>query len=168
MNPTDVLFSRFIRARDGGCIMVTLGYDPQNCWGELQAAHLISRRFKAVRWDERNAVALCAGHHDYYTRHPRAWHSWRLEFLGAGRFADLLHTAYHGPRPDEKAIRADLRKRLRSLLAGWSAMTQNVSSTNDEAEAGLLILDDLDRGNLPNETRDAIRKWYEEVVRSRG
>lgn len=111
MNRTDVLFSKFIRARDGFCQSTGSGA----CWGDLECAHILSRRFKAVRWDLTNAVALCAGHHDWYTRHPLAWNDWRIAYLGAGRFADLLHRAYHGPKPDEKAIAADLRKKLRNV-----------------------------------------------------
>ena len=112
MNRTDLLFSKFIRARDGWCVIAKQNGDPSSCWGELQCAHVLSRRFKSTRWDPTNAVALCAGHHDWYTRHPLAWNDWRMNYLGAGRFADLLHRAYHGPKPDEKMIREDLRRRL--------------------------------------------------------
>lgn len=123
MNQTDVLFSRYIRARDGGiCQAGALserGQELKDCWGELECAHLISRRYKATRWDYQtpNAVTLCAGHHDYYTRHPLAWTAWRTEYLGALNMTRLWEKALNGEVPNahaEKQIRAELARKLKA------------------------------------------------------
>jgi hypothetical protein len=51
------------------------------CGGPLQCAHLFSRRYRNVRWDHRNAVPLCAGHHWYFDNHPIEKDDIMLEWL---------------------------------------------------------------------------------------
>jgi hypothetical protein len=69
---TDAAFSRYIRERDGECKVRT--WFPQiECNGNLQAAHVVSRRYRAIRWDPANCVAACAAHHLYGTHHPIEW-----------------------------------------------------------------------------------------------
>jgi hypothetical protein len=46
------------------------------CNGELQCAHIIRRRYFALRWDEANALSLCAAHHLYWTHHQLEWEAW--------------------------------------------------------------------------------------------
>ncbi len=43
------------------------------CEGRLQCAHLLSRRYLALRWDNANAMPLCGAHHLYFTHHPLEW-----------------------------------------------------------------------------------------------
>ena len=61
-NKADRLFSLYIRARDKCCVKCGR---TQN----LQCAHVFSRSYLKVRFDPRNAVALCAGCHKYLTHH---------------------------------------------------------------------------------------------------
>lgn len=63
-------FAVFIRSR-GAC--QAAGLDEIRCAGHLQCAHIESRGFHALRWDEMNALALCGGHHAFYTNHPFLW-----------------------------------------------------------------------------------------------
>lgn len=79
MKQADVLFSRFIRERDGTCQAAGVGPD---CSGNLQCAHIISRSYKSIRTDERNALCLCAAHHTYYTHRPLEWEDWVRESFG--------------------------------------------------------------------------------------
>ena len=67
----DKLFSEKIR-KQGWCTFD--GVDDVKCGGSLQCAHIIGRANFRLRWDERNAFCLCAGHHTYYTNHPWEWH----------------------------------------------------------------------------------------------
>ncbi len=67
----DRAFSLYIRKRDGACR--ACGYNWPN---ELQCAHVWSRRYYAIRFDERNAVALCRGCHIKFTHSPAAWDVW--------------------------------------------------------------------------------------------
>jgi hypothetical protein len=71
----DSLFSAYIRERDQGCRAYGTNSGPQ-CSGYLQCAHIISRRYRAVRWDEDNAVTLCAAHHMFWTHRPLEWIVW--------------------------------------------------------------------------------------------
>ena len=66
----DKLFSELIRQK-GFCILK--GIDSVSCNGNMQCAHIIGRANHALRWDLKNALCLCAGHHIYYTSHPWEW-----------------------------------------------------------------------------------------------
>ena len=65
------------RADDAfGIVVRSVGYcesDRPEHKGNLQCAHLISRSYKVIRTDQRNALCLCAGCHMYYTNHPLEW-----------------------------------------------------------------------------------------------
>lgn len=94
----DRRFSLFIRQRDGKCLIPT----DKPCVGPLQCCHLLSRRFGATRYDERNAVAGCAGHHAYWTVNPDRWaaflDTWpRLKFL---TLHELRQRAFSGDPMD--------------------------------------------------------------------
>lgn len=41
--------------------------------GCIQCAHLVTRGRRSVRWDETNAMPLCAGAHKWFTHNPGAW-----------------------------------------------------------------------------------------------
>lgn len=65
------------------------------CKGPLQCAHIFSRRYHAVRWNEVNALSLCAGHHTYWTHRPDEWWIWIHEnFPGRLRY---LREVYRDP-----------------------------------------------------------------------
>lgn len=67
MHAADVLFARSVRER-GPCFLLGPA-----CHGPTQCAHVVSRRYRATRWDPDNAVPLCATHHLVYTGQPVAW-----------------------------------------------------------------------------------------------
>ena len=85
MERADKSFSKYIRNRDGCC---------QKCGTTefLQCAHIISRSYKAIRVDERNAVALCRSEHTYFTHRPLEWVEW-VEDNYPGRWAELKKEA---------------------------------------------------------------------------
>jgi 5-methylcytosine-specific restriction endonuclease McrA len=64
----DVLFSKWIRNRDGKCMKCG------RTDGGLQCAHIAGRRSLAGRWNEKNAITLC------YFCHLRWSHQNPLEF----------------------------------------------------------------------------------------
>lgn len=106
-NRADKLFSQLIRARDKCCLKCGTTED-------LQCAHIIGRSYKAVRWDEANAIALCRSDHLYYTHRPLEW----IDFIGETRFFELkrLAQAPH-PRPDYETLNNQLEKRLQEVSA---------------------------------------------------
>lgn len=95
----DVLFSKIIRSQ-GLC--EADGYGGRRCAGRLETAHIISRRYNAVRTDTRNAFCLCSGHHFWFGSHPREFSrfisdTWAQEYydqiyqksLSPAKFKDL-------------------------------------------------------------------------------
>lgn len=64
----DRLFSLAVRSI-GYC--EAEGWDDIKCSSQLQAMHIISRKYNATRCDFRNAFCGCAAHHRYFTDHPR-------------------------------------------------------------------------------------------------
>lgn len=105
----DRLFSLAVRSV-GVCQIAT----QTPCRGSLQCCHLISRRYHAVRWDRRNAVAGCAAHHQYWTAHPLEWdHFCATLFVTVGRWDALKHVALFSDPPDL----ADVLQELRAVAA---------------------------------------------------
>lgn len=71
----DALFSLRVRERDGVCLVCG---KTEN----LQCAHLISRTYKHLRWDERNAITLCYKHHIHWAhKEPLEFAAWVEEKL---------------------------------------------------------------------------------------
>lgn len=99
----DTIFGRIIRSR-GAC---------ENCGRTtgLQAAHGFSRRYRAVRWDERNCFCLDAGCHLYYTMRPLEWDDWMRERLGIDLYYELRLLATTGRNPDLDETLASLKAR---------------------------------------------------------
>jgi hypothetical protein len=120
----DVLFSRLVRDRDHCCLMCG---SPNN----LQAAHIWSRRYRALRWRFENCITLDAACHMRMTLDPAAWAEWcegqffcnqnGLHGNTEGFFCKEAHTFWDYPTlrhralfdPPEKA--ADALERLKAL-----------------------------------------------------
>lgn len=70
-NKADRLFSAKVRGI-GFCQLRAL-FPAIECNGNLQCCHIVSRRYKALRWEAVNALSGCAAHHLYATHHPLEW-----------------------------------------------------------------------------------------------
>lgn len=46
------------------------------CSGALEAAHVVPRRHRSVRWDPANGRALCRAHHAFFTVNEKQWRDW--------------------------------------------------------------------------------------------
>jgi hypothetical protein len=114
-NKADALFSQIVRLRDGGLCRGT--NDDSECSGVLQCAHVWGRRYLSVRFDERNAVALCAGHHVYFTHNPFEWYEFMEQRLGKREWVLLRERALFGAQPDYGEILPRLQARLEELEA---------------------------------------------------
>jgi hypothetical protein len=109
MNATkraDALFSAAIRAR-GKCELAPMRPETK-CSGVLQTCHLISRRYRAIRWSELNAMAGCQAHHMYFTHHPLEWDEALLKALGAHAYQGLRDLALSGKAQDPLEVIARL------------------------------------------------------------
>lgn len=104
-NKADKLFSLAVRDRAGN--------QCQNCGGvyRVQCAHIVSRRYGAVRWALDNAVCLCAKCHMKFTHDPLGWDDWVNERYGPGRLEQLKLRARQGvAKIDLEAVIASLEK----------------------------------------------------------
>lgn len=63
----------------------------------LQAAHVISRKYTATRWDLRNGFCMCVGCHHWGHMNPAEWGLWIIEMLGADLVTELQTTAREYP-----------------------------------------------------------------------
>lgn len=89
LHDADKLFSQFIRTRDGwACRACGSPFNPQ-------CAHIVSRRYRAVRWTPENAVTLCQRDHMRWTHDPLGWEAW-VEERFPGRLAILKARAMAG------------------------------------------------------------------------
>lgn len=71
------LHSQYVRARDGRCVRCG------STSGQLQCAHIISRRYAATRTDEGNAWTLCAACHRRLTEWPNEHVGFFTQQLGS-------------------------------------------------------------------------------------
>lgn len=81
MRLADKLVGTFIKTRDRACLHCGKRDD-------LEWAHIRSRGMKFIRYDLDNSVALCRGHHFYFTRNPGAWDLW-VEERWPGKLSEL-------------------------------------------------------------------------------
>ena len=75
----DAMWAQIVKA-GGKCFARNLGFfmwSPM-CDGALEAAHIVPRRHRSVRWDTANGRALCHAHHRHFTDHEKAWR----DFIG--------------------------------------------------------------------------------------
>jgi hypothetical protein len=97
----DALFSAAVRSRQR-CEIAEWGLAGPPCSGALQCCHIISRRYRAIRWDERNALCGCQAHHTYYTHRPLEWDQAIIENLGVEYLSHLRAKALADPPEDPK------------------------------------------------------------------
>lgn len=105
----DAMFSEIIRSR-GRCELC-------GSRERLQCAHLISRAYRATRWDEDNAWCLCAADHTRYTHRPVEWAILLEQRLGERGVQKLRSRALQYGRPDYRLIAERLQKRLEAVRA---------------------------------------------------
>jgi hypothetical protein len=86
-NRMDREFSLKIRAR-GECQWPECGKQPPAV--QLQTAHIFSRRHLKLRWDEDNALCLCAKHHMAAHHDPLIFRDVVYGLLGPEKYQVLL------------------------------------------------------------------------------
>ena len=79
------------------------------CLGELQCAHIRSRRYMAIRWDRTNAVCLCGQHADYFTGHPLEWEEFVVGLRGPYAYDRLRQKGLNNPPQDPFEVIERLR-----------------------------------------------------------
>jgi hypothetical protein len=109
----DVEARRFVKFRDRRCVAC----GKFETW--LQWAHLITRGARYIRWDARNACALCAACHFAYTKRPAAWLVF-CEKTWPGRVSELLRVEIAGEASRDSVDVADVIRTYRTDTP-WTA-----------------------------------------------
>lgn len=106
LHDADRLFSQYVRGRDGwACVRCHSPFSPQ-------CAHLISRSYRAIRWNPENATTLCQSCHVFFTHRPLEWIDW-CEERWPGRYAILKAQALAGVKHvDYDEVCASLREAI--------------------------------------------------------
>ena len=119
MDRLDDLFRSLIRKRAmkraGGCERCGA---PKHNYKELQTAHFHSRRKYSVRWDERNAVGLCGGCHQYLDSHIDAKQEFARKYLGDEEYERLYVRAEMNTKQspiDYTLIEIYLKQKIKEL-----------------------------------------------------
>lgn len=114
--------SLYIRKRDKVCKLHEILHSkniaaPCNCAGVLQACHKYSRKYNAIKYDERNLFAGCAGSNAWAHYNPEEWYMlWRelwkddVEYLDRSRNARVKRT-----RGDFALMTLDFQQRTERL-----------------------------------------------------
>ena len=112
----DQLFSRLVRER-ANWICEHCEKDFRHDTVQLQCAHIVGRRILRLRHDPRNAVALCASCHHYFTDRPLEFASWIAYRLGdvipeeLRRLANEVHRRHKDWKKEaRKHYREELKK----------------------------------------------------------
>lgn len=108
----DAAFSRFIRERDNWtCVRCGNSYLPGT--QGLHCSHIFSRRHKAIRWDERNAVSHCFACHHWYGANPILGGRWAETYLGQDVVNTLISLKEQGRKwtvPELKELLAEFKQ----------------------------------------------------------
>jgi hypothetical protein len=120
----DELYSKIIRLERGTC--QAKAYRKCSCGGRLQNAHIVGRGRSKLRYDDKNCLCLCAGHHRFFHSNPDLF--W-YEFLPA-YFPDNLKYALANnqlldKRLDYKSLILTLRDRLATLMVDKNVVEDN-------------------------------------------
>lgn len=92
--PADVVFSRFVRLRDGKCVLCgRLGTGPDGIFG-LQASHFYSRGKWSTRYDQHNVWSLCISDHKKSHQDISEYKNFLIEQLGQQAFDALTVRAW--------------------------------------------------------------------------
>jgi len=108
----DIMFSKIIRSR--GICQAQATYRRVACGGYLQAAHIEGRVNRRLRWDEDNALALCSGHHRWFSGRPVEWTTF-VSIHFPRQFHYVLSVRNELVKPDYKVIHARLKARLDAI-----------------------------------------------------
>ncbi len=84
----------------------------------LQWAHIISRRYKQVRWDIDNCFCLCNGCHFYFTNRPIEWDMFVVSMIGEKKYEELKRRALDYKKIDYALIHYNLKKAKREHYNG--------------------------------------------------
>lgn len=87
----DILAGQLVRSR--GVCEAAGSVEGLKCSSVLQWAHIVSRRYRSVRWSMDNAFCMCSAHHLYYTWRPVEFDVFAADKIGADKLSELKSKA---------------------------------------------------------------------------
>ena len=114
----DAIFSLLIRERSSWCCERCGEFVVEGERQRLHCSHIVSRKFRRLRWEPINAVSHCAKCHSYLTDRPHEFGLWVDEKLGkiiASRLTELS-------RPIGKYSKPMLEDIYQNLKASYKVM----------------------------------------------
>jgi 5-methylcytosine-specific restriction endonuclease McrA len=105
---------------DAACRAVVFQRDRSKCvkcsgTSHLQWAHVMSRRYKALRWNPKNSMCLCAGCHLAWHHKPVESALWWVSWAGADTEKFLRATLKAPGKVDRKLTLLWLQSELKRL-----------------------------------------------------
>ncbi len=91
------------------------GFHDLQCKGSLHWAHIISRTYHKVRWDEDNCLLLCAAHHIFYTYRHIQWEQFLDQKIGRDKYDELKRRAMVSGKVFKPDVYEKLLIRLNAL-----------------------------------------------------
>ena len=112
LDKADILFSRYIRRRDGKCVRCGRKGEGDEGIKGLQASHFFSRRNESVRFDLENVDSLCPGCHRYLgTEHRDEYEKLKKKQLGEVRL-DMLRIRANTYQKKDRKLQAIIWKEM--------------------------------------------------------
>ena len=110
----DRVFAQYIRLRDQSCRVCG------RADRRLEAAHIISRKIRAVRYDPENVYLMCGGPsptvcHRYMDTHETEKQAWWCAQIGEARAALVRFRATTGKKPDTALLLLTYRRLIKEL-----------------------------------------------------
>lgn len=102
----DTLISLYVRSI-GYCQLK--GKDTIHCSNQLQDMHILTRGNTPLRYDLKNHLCGCSGHHVYYTNNPKKWQE-LMENWYTERWAYILAHENDTVKKTEELYREVIKK----------------------------------------------------------
>ena len=115
---SDIIFSEFVRRRDGRCIYAFKCGGYKTDWKELQCSHWQKRRHEGTRIDPKNCDAACSMCHTWVEdtiEGDRALDAFKLKQLGQQEYNLVLLRRHTTFKKDEFMAKLIARQLLDSL-----------------------------------------------------
>ena len=94
----DRLTSLIVRKRDKACVLCGRTDD-------IQAGHLYSRRYLAIRWDLKNVNAQCSAHNILHNEHPHLYMDWFQRTFSEDALIELSERRWRAKRFTDEELK---------------------------------------------------------------
>lgn len=116
LDKADIMFSKYIRKRDGKCMRCKRSGTGKDGIEGLQASHYFGRRSEGTRFDPCNVDALCAGCHQYWGSDDKeGYRDFKIKQLGENGFK-MLQVSWRTYHKKDRKLAYLIAKKLYESL----------------------------------------------------